>query len=626
MADEIGKYSFPSVPTDNDPEKLKDVVSALIEWAEIREGSASRGGELDQFLTGYTLGDLTNLDLDGLFPGSVSFSELKRSDYTSGSMQPPTSFTIEKLTYAMRLKWSDPNEPNLNGIRVRYNTTNDLTGGTDATLVAAGNEEYTFYPPDLTADYYFWIRAEGFSSRAYSAWVGDGLGGGGGYLSYGYETVDNTIQNLLDGLRAMDPAAYDNTATYYLGMHVTYNSRIYRCYNDDSGAGISGIAPDDTNGSDYWVRDGIIRQGTVDGKSTVGVDGEMVVDGTVYSRAIVTDAITAEKIKAGAVTANKVSISELSEIADDMGLVVKGVLQSPNFSSSAGMEIDLDNAKFTVNEADGLIVNSSGGIRVTGSGDIILDTGAIPLYIGTEGTDDALCFWPGTANNGSFLVGYSSGSNVKRFNHGVIRTQSYFWIDTDDGTDRTQLRVNDNYISLYTNHSSGNDCRFDLLPYSNQIELSLESASGQILPYAHKYNDIGASDQAYRTVHADNFNNVADFYHLDTHDDLAAIHSIKGSGEIEDYSGLEMIDDSTLPDWLISAYPSDIKFHTKKGEVIKHKKGEPMYDPEGRPYLSFKACISLSWGAIRQLDKKVEAEINKLNQKIKTLQDDTRTL
>ena len=47
-----------------------------------------------------------------------------------------------------------------------------------------------------------------------------------------------------------------------------------------------------------------------------------------------------------------------------------------------------------------------------------------------------------------------------------------------------------------------------------------------------------------------------------------------------------------------------------EGDILKTwKKGDVMHDPDGKPYLSLKTCISLCWGAIRQLDIKIE-ELN----------------
>lgn len=52
--------------------------------------------------------------------------------------------------------------------------------------------------------------------------------------------------------------------------------------------------------------------GTVNGASTVGIDGQLVVDGTILARSIAASAVTANKIAAGAVTANKVAANAIN--------------------------------------------------------------------------------------------------------------------------------------------------------------------------------------------------------------------------------------------------------------------------------------------------------------------------
>lgn len=108
--------------------------------------------------------------------------------------------------------------------------------------------------------------------------------------------------------------------------------------------------------------------------------------------------------------------------------------------------------------------------------------------------------------------------------------------------------------------------------------------------------DLGTALLAYDDVYADDFQNVADFPHLDDRDDLAVIRNIKGSGVIDERTGLEIIDDDTLPDWLLSIYKRDYE-GVKKGEIMR--------DPDGKPYLALKNTIGLLLGAIRQLDSRL---------------------
>ena len=117
----------------------------------------------------------------------------------------------------------------------------------------------------------------------------------------------------------------------------------------------------------------------------------------------------------------------------------------------------------------------------------------------------------------------------------------------------------------------------------------------------NKTFDLGRADQAWDTLFADDWTNVADFYYLDTRDDLAALNAIKGSGVIDEFTGFELIDDDTIPEWMLAKY--------KKGGK-EWEKGDVMYNSEGKPFLSMKLMTSLLMGAIRQLGTKIEKIIN----------------
>lgn len=78
--------------------------------------------------------------------------------------------------------------------------------------------------------------------------------------------------------------------------------------------------------------------GLVNGVSTVGINGNLIVDGTIGARHIVADSITATQIAAGAIgaseiaaasiTADKLNVTALSALTANLGTVTAGVLQS----------------------------------------------------------------------------------------------------------------------------------------------------------------------------------------------------------------------------------------------------------------------------------------------------------
>jgi len=124
--------------------------------------------------------------------------------------------------------------------------------------------------------------------------------------------------------------------------------------------------------------------------------------------------------------------------------------------------------------------------------------------------------------------------------------------------------------------------------------------------------DLGQSSSAWDNAYADDHVNVADFYHFDDRDDLAAINAIKGSGRIQAHSGYELIDDNTIPEWLLLRHKKavieydDLDCPDRSFEI-----GDLVTTKDGRPYLSLKTMISLCMGAIRQLDAKI-AKIEEL--------------
>jgi len=73
-------------------------------------------------------------------------------------------------------------------------------------------------------------------------------------------------------------------------------------------------------------------------------------------------------------------------------------------------------------------------------------------------------------------------------------------------------------------------------------------------------------------------------------DDLAVLCNIRPSGEFDPRTGFELIDDNSLPEWLLAKDK-----HT--GCVLR--------GPDGKPYVSLRAMISLLMGAVRQLDRTI---------------------
>jgi len=130
-------------------------------------------------------------------------------------------------------------------------------------------------------------------------------------------------------------------------------------------------------------------------------------------------------------------------------------------------------------------------------------------------------------------------------------------------------------------------------------QLLYQDGYGGVRTTTHKSGDIGESDAAFDNMYADDFNNVADIPFLDDRDDLAFIMEMEGSGIYDKNTGLEIINDDKLPDFVKA--------------ISKDGKKEILYDPDGKPYFSVKAMLGWHNGAIRQLYNKVLELESKLN-------------
>ena len=113
--------------------------------------------------------------------------------------------------------------------------------------------------------------------------------------------------------------------------------------------------------------------------------------------------------------------------------------------------------------------------------------------------------------------------------------------------------------------------------------------------------DIGSATNAFHDIYAYNFNDVGDYFFLDNRleagkvkkiDDLAIINNMKSSKEYDKRTGLRLIDDNSLPEFL---YVKD----KKTGLVLRNK--------DGKPYFNTKSLISLIFGAIRQISRRLKA-------------------
>lgn len=100
------------------------------------------------------------------------------------------------------------------------------------------------------------------------------------------------------------------------------------------------------------------------------ISAEMIRTGAVEADSIAANAITVSKLAAGAVTAAKISVAQLSQIADDVGILVSGRLNGPGGAyvdlSASGSNPFISHSSFSIN-ADGSATFSGALSAATGT-------------------------------------------------------------------------------------------------------------------------------------------------------------------------------------------------------------------------------------------------------------------
>jgi len=84
--------------------------------------------------------------------------------------------------------------------------------------------------------------------------------------------------------------------------------------------------------------------GTVGGNTTIGIDGNMVVDGTITTRALAAESVTADKIKAKSITADQIAAGAITADLINVGMGPNMVPDSGMIAGGAGTKVHLTDA------------------------------------------------------------------------------------------------------------------------------------------------------------------------------------------------------------------------------------------------------------------------------------------
>jgi hypothetical protein len=260
--------------------------------------------------------------------------------------------------------------------------------------------------------------------------------------------------------------------------------------------------------------------------------------------------------------------------------------------------LKFDGSKVTLSTdgAEALKIKNGGSIRVEYGGDIILE--------GRSSNYSRLIFDADSPTSGAIMsLQLISGlpdtpylvleSETDAATHLHVGTDSKRWKNAKIYAE-TEARLEAYYSSgrygrvKATAGAADGSVQISTCPDGGAYSFGFYGAA--FYPAAHKTQNCGGESYAWDHVFSDDFDNVADFYNLDNLDDMAVLKSIRGSGKICPETGMELIDDDTLPAWMLA-----------------HRDGEVVKDPDGKPYIRLKILLSLIMGALRQVDGKITA-------------------
>lgn len=233
------------------------------------------------------------------------------------------------------LTWSLPDDDTISGTEIWVAVgTDSRTSAAKVGIVTYPGHEYIYQNFDVSEHHYYWIRTFNWAGN-HSTWEPSDMAGG--YLVTKTGSIKESIDKIIDTLKGEAPPTWLIGTTYSVNDQVSHvgtdgASRTYICI-----LGSTGDDPETEH--DHWTQMGILTTGEVDGVATVGIDGNMVCDGTIITRNLSAECITAEKIAAGAVVAETIDVDALSAISADLGTITAGLARD----ADSEFQVDFNN-------------------------------------------------------------------------------------------------------------------------------------------------------------------------------------------------------------------------------------------------------------------------------------------
>jgi len=259
---------------------------------------------------------------------------------------------------------------------------------------------------------------------------------------------------------------------------------------------------------------------------------------------------------------------------------------------------DATSLNLSFGSGSGITVNSGGNITmnatVNNPSEIIFNCATAAIRLQGGKVHSSLGITPITEGYGGVYFGRDVSGTIaeaKRLSHFSIYTKRYNLQTSPDLSQYPYLWARDSRTIgeyTYTITAKYNSLSFCSIDFISASANSCIEVSGDFAPTYQDSFLCGTPLGYWKNVYSDDFTNVADFYYLDNFDDLGELHKIKGSGIINGKTGMELIDDNTLPNFLLD-----------------RKDGKTVLTSDGKPFIVIKNAISHLWGCVKQLDNKV---------------------
>ena len=346
------------VPSPGDPSFNERVAEILDLWAGYRNNGLNKL--------------LTESDRSSLEPSSLPPTPETTGDDEAPS--PPTSFTVTAAGFnSHRLDWKNPFDDDLYFILVYRGTVDDFTDesvdkiayvtaiareGQNQSVIVSGLE------PDVT--YYYWITAVDWSRNesaptpsveaAYTINrsvqdIMDIL-----LEKIDYAHISSQLQDATDVVENIDEGVVfaSNVDGHLIGMvyantgtqtsHISIVSDSFRIINPGDGL-------------DYSVPFIVDEDPTNPGSDIVGINGNLIVLGSIKAKSLETSSITAAYLDGGGFGDLTITSGSLTIQTSD-GLVISG--------------------------GGNILISSSGGLEIEASGGMMVNTGSADFLAGTD--------------------------------------------------------------------------------------------------------------------------------------------------------------------------------------------------------------------------------------------------